>query len=167
MLEDDALDLGSVSSLELPEDVDDTLDVGSPMRQDDEFNLGPPSAGGAVEDEGSSQVIELGGDDAFAAVPTGDVDPFAATDVFTPIEAGEGLEAVPVQEPALVTVAAPEEHFSAFNIAWLSIMALVLALSGILMIDLVRNMWVWNDGTSQSVASSITEGLISAVGLNR
>lgn len=167
LLEDDALDLGSVSSLELPEDVDETIDVGAGVRQDDEFNLGPPSAGGAADDEGSSQVIELGGDDAFATAATGQADPFAETDVFTPIETGEGLEAMPIEEPVGVAVGGPPEApFSAFNIAWLSIMVLVLALSGILMTDVVRNMWAWNEGTSQSVASSITEGLISAVNLN-
>ncbi len=164
LLEDDALDLGSVSSLELPEDIDETIDVGSGVRPDDEFNLGPPSAGGAPDDEGSSQVIELGGDDAFGTA-VADADPFAANDVFTPIDAGEGLAEISEEPVAVGAPGAPEPQFSAFNVAWLSVMALMLVISGVLMVDVVRNMWAWNDATSQSVASSISEGLISAVGL--
>jgi hypothetical protein len=57
--------------------------------------------------------------------------------------------------------------FSAVNIAWLSCGVLVLALSGILMIDVVRNMWSWNEATASSLASGIMEGIVSAVGMNR
>ncbi len=178
LLDDDALDLGSVSSLELPEDEEEDAlgsvdDADGGVQQEEDFNLGPTEVAAEPEDdEGSSQVIKLE-QDAFGTDDLTDADPLAEGVGFEEVTDDE--EAVLVAddveglETAGVAVGRPAEDisFSAVNIAWLSCVTLVLALSGILMIDVVRNMWSWNEATANSLASGIMEGIVSAVGMNR
>jgi excisionase family DNA binding protein len=176
LLEDDALDLGSVSSLELPEDeAEDVLlasDEGAAgVQPEEDFNLGPTEVAAEPDDEGSSQVIKLEAD-AFGTEGLEGVEPLGEGVGFE-AEGGEDvLIAEEVEELETVGVAAgaaegEDISFSAVNIAWLSCGVLVLALSGILMIDVVRNMWSWNEATASSLASGIMEGIVSAVGMNR
>jgi hypothetical protein len=179
LLDDDALDLGSVSSLELPEDEEEDAlasvdETEGGVQQEEDFNLGPTEVAAEPEDdEGSSQVIKLE-QDAFGTDDLSDADPLGEGVGFEEVTDDE--EAVLVAdddveglETAGVAVGGPTEDvsFSAVNIAWLTCVTLVLALSGILMIDVVRNMWSWNEATANSLASGIMEGIVSAVGMNR
>ena len=179
LLEDDALDLGSVSSLELPEDeaedaLNDDLDTAGTVRQEEDFNLGPTEVAAEPDDEGSSQVIKLEAD-AFGADDLGSADPLAEGIGFEAVNEGDEAVLIPdedIEDLEAVGVSAgareaEDVSFSAMNIAWLTCGTLVLALSGILMIDVVRNMWSWNDATTNSLASGIMEGIVSAVGMNR
>jgi excisionase family DNA binding protein len=176
LLEDEALDLGSVSSLELPEDqAEDALgeegdEAAAGVKPEEDFNLGPTEVAVEPDDEGSSQVIKLEAD-AFGTEGMEGVEPlgegvgFEAEGGEEVLIAEEDVEELEVVGPAAGQV--EDISFSAVNIAWLSCGVLVLALSGILMIDVVRNMWSWNEATANSLASGIMEGIVSAVGMNR
>jgi excisionase family DNA binding protein len=152
-------------SLELGED--DLLGVspdagsGAPLKSEDDFQLTPMEEGADADDsESGSQVIALDtageGDEAATMLASaGSVAAMLDEDLST--EAGLGLGPEPMLgaglqpqgalaletplEPA--AVALPEAPYSVWNVVSLVLCSLVLILIGMMMYDLLRNMWGW------------------------
>jgi hypothetical protein len=164
-LEEEPLDLAgsSVSSLELPEDDDlidlEDLDSGeAAVQADEDFQLAPSMDQLDDDDDSGSQVIALEDSEAFEA---GDAD--LATDVVLGAEEGDEIEAaleVPdassVTQPALpqsaVVAGAPDIPYSIWNVLSLLAIVLILSVTGMLMADLVRNMWTWDSPYTASTS---------------
>ncbi|MBM4000310.1 MAG: helix-turn-helix domain-containing protein [Planctomycetes bacterium] len=161
-LDDDALDLGAVSSLELPEDDDGVMDLANAgtdpvVQKDEEFMLSPAGEGTDDEETSGSQIIEL---DPSFELP------------------GGGEEAVGFDAEAIGVSAAPadagvryapvvEIPYSIYDVVFLFASVTVLTLCGILMFDVVRNMWSWDDASDRSVASMVMDGIVNALKLNK
>jgi hypothetical protein len=76
---------------------------------------------------------------------------------------GGGIGATPVALPTRLGLAAqPEAPYSIWNILGLLSILLMFTLTGVFMTDIVRNMWLWEDGLD--VSSSIATGITSALG---
>ena len=166
------LDLGGAGeeSLELGED--DMLAAGeaadaarrTQLKTDDDFLLTPlEEATDAEESESGSQVIALDteGDEAatmiggaagasMAAMLDEDLSAQPALDMGmgAPLAGGPVLgaqpgglaEGVPLMQPA---AALPEAPYTGWQIAGLAVCAVLLMLCGMMMYDLLRNMWSW------------------------
>jgi hypothetical protein len=160
-LEEEPLDLAgsSVSSLELPEDDDlidlEDLDEGAGgIQADEDFQLAPSGEQLDDEEDSGSQVIALEDSEAFAEVA--DDAAGIGEPVLGAVEEGDELEtALEVPEGGSVTqpvlpegamlAVAPEVPYSIWNVISLLGIVLVLTLTGMLMTDLVRNMWTWDE----------------------
>jgi hypothetical protein len=170
-LEEEPLELGGsgVDSLELPEDeevISLDADAADPdqatqLKADNEFLLAP---GDKAEDESDSgsQVIALEDSEAFdqeAATmlgPQPGAAPVLTADAFQPIGAelgapgmGPGV-AMGAGQPVYVQVPAQEMPYSVWNVLSLGTVALLLALGGMLMTDVMLNMWSFSGTTSAS-----------------
>ena len=172
-LEEEPLELGGsgVDSLELPEDEEVISldaeaadpDQATQLKADNEFLLSP---GDKAEDESDSgsQVIALEDSEAFdqdAATMLGaqQAAPVLTADAFQPIGAdfGGGMAAAPgmamgAGQPVYVQVPAQEVPYSWANVASLGVVAMLLALAGMLMTDVMLNMWSFSGTTSASTA---------------
>jgi hypothetical protein len=188
-LDEEPLDLGGsgVDKLELPED-DDVIsleeevadpDLATQLKADEAFSLSPASADGGPDDESDSgsQVIALEDSAAFdqnaatmlnqgaggALMPEG---AFGEAMPGFDMNAGAMPAAVPGMQPQQYVVTAPvETPYSVWNVLGLMATATVLALSGMLMWDLVLNLWSYDSGTTAS--TSLMDAIIGAVGLNK
>ena len=160
-LEEEPLEIGSsASGLELPED-DEVISLGAEagpddatqLKQEDEFLLSADETDDDVGDESSgSQVIDL--EDSAAFEDSGD------GAGLTP--AGGGLEAelqsqaggvdpsMGLGQPAPTYGGSPETPYSAWNVAALMFILLLLSVSGIVMIDLIRSLDTWEGETTIS-----------------
>ena len=89
-------------------------------------------------------------------------------------EEAEGLDVQlePIDEAAAVARAAavdgghvtrPEAPYTAWNLMALIFVVLLLAVTGMLMADVVRNMWSWNSETG--VSSGLANTIIEALGM--
>ncbi|MDA1052453.1 MAG: helix-turn-helix domain-containing protein [Planctomycetota bacterium] len=182
-LEEEPLDLGgsSISSLELPEDdemVDfDDIEAESPsaVKKDEEFLLSPSDEMFMDESDSGSQVIALEDSAAFdqdAATLVSDQALLAETDGLDQqlgALGGGGAPAMPTATPAAAAAQAyaaepPETPYSIWNILGLLAIIMFLSLSGIVMTDMLKNMWAWEEG-GHDVATSISNGLTGAMGL--
>lgn len=178
-LEEEPLDLAgsSVSSLELPEDEDiidlDDLEPGPETarrpRRDEDFQLAPSAlAGDDDEEDSGSQVIALEDSEAFDAGATALVDEDEAV-IGQPDELEGALdqqEATPVMQPmpgAAMYGPAPEMPYSIWNVLSLLLVLMILALTGMLMADLMRNIWSWNENYSAS--SFVMDTMVGIFGL--
>lgn len=158
-LEEEPLDLAgsSVSSLELPED-EDLLDLedleaepeaAAPVQADEDFQLAPSAALQEDEEDSGSQVIALEDSSAFAAPAETALEGEEAV-VGAPAEADElagaleEKEAAPVTLPTVQLAAAQDIPYSIWNVLSLLTIIVILAITGMLMTDLVRNMWTWD-----------------------
>lgn len=167
-LEDEPLDMvGShVSSLELPEDevnvqiAEERVPAGS-MKKDEEFLLSPSQDMFGDEADSGSQVIALEESGAFedaGGFPTGDA-------LLTDPGAGAGLDglggAMPMPRPmgGYMMSAPAEAPYSIWNVMGLLIILLLLSVSGVMLSDVVQNMWGWPEGRNASTA--ISDGLTS------
>ena len=137
---------------------------------DDDFLLTPSSKSGGDESESGSQVIALDSIEGF--------DDDAATQVGSPAAmrmleedisgadtmvggpmaaaAAPGLAGAPGMMMAPVL---PEAPFSIWNVLAMFVCVAVLCLVGMMMTDLVRNMWNWEHGT-YTVNSGLMDALI-------
>ncbi len=184
-LEDDALELGGSvigdESLVLGED-DDMITLGdevadpsaaTQLKSDDDFLLTPLDEGGMDdESESGSQVIALD--------ETGEFDQSAATllgegqgvgmldeDQVEPLEgampAGGGAAAVAAAPQGAAGIimqqAVPEAPYSIWNVLSLFVCILLLCFTGMMMYDVVRQIWSW-EGT-HAVNSGLMEGFIN------
>ncbi|WP_417744527.1 helix-turn-helix domain-containing protein [Rosistilla oblonga] len=159
------------------------------FKADEEFQLSPSGIGLEADDDSASQVIEVEESDAFgAAMDLGDagfVDPstgdgrgwaerneLLADDAQGIDEAGlvaDGAEEdlivanAPVQQAAAV---APgyEVPFSVWNVSALAGILVMMSVGGMMTTDLVRNLWTYSETTSP--ISSLTETILSALGMN-
>jgi len=160
------------------------------FQADEEFQLSP-SGVQLDKDQSESQVIAVEESEAFEAEEAdfGDGDPFGADDPFADAGVAEpaldaeasgvdGFDAEPVQDdgfgapadelelggaatPAAAAVGY-EVPFTVLQVVSLLMIIVVLSVGGMLMTDLVRNMWAYSE-TSAPV-SSLTDMLISAMG---
>ena len=186
-LEEDGVDFGgsAISSLELPEDEEfvslDDAEEFAPMgvQKDAEFMLSPSDEMMGDESDSGSQVIALedseafdqdaatmlqaaGGDQALLAETAGldaQLDAFSAGTPATPVVAAGGAPAyAPVGEMN-------EAPYSIWNLMGLMSIMLFLMISGVLMMDIVRNMWAWEE--ARDVSTSISDGVVTAFGMNK
>ncbi|MCA9223184.1 MAG: helix-turn-helix domain-containing protein [Pirellulaceae bacterium] len=183
--DDEPLDLGgsSISSLELPEDDDiialDSEEVGpdetTQLKQDEEFLLSPSDEMTGDESDSGSQVIALEDSEAFdsdAATMIGGAGGaaagMAAAPMFQAADPGQGGYAQQgggqvQQQIVTVPIETPEAPYSIWNVLGLLATVMVLCICGMLMMDVVRNIWSWN-GTA-SASTGLMDALLSALKL--
>lgn len=172
-------DLSASSALELPEEdemisLDDELMAAADdatLQQDEEFLLSP--SGEMLGDESSdsgSQVIALEESDAFAdeAVIAEDseealLEPAESGELEDQIESFEGATAVEIGAVPIGATELPEAPYSVWNIVSLLLIISLLCVTGMLMTDVVRNMWSWNG--SSNMTSGIADALVSILGM--
>lgn len=175
-LEDEPLDLAAsgISGLDLASEGSDAASgVGSGLgsavnfQQDEEFQL---SASGSIEadEDSGSQVIELEDSsefgDAAVALPAADgFDAFGSAEG-DGIDMGGALGAT-AAAGAAVSMGAPEIPYSLVQVMCLLGILLLMCMSGIMVTDVVRNMWAWSD--TSALTSGFTEAVLSAVGQNK
>lgn len=168
-LEDEPLDLAAsgISGLDLAADGSDAGLSGSgsgvDFQQDEEFQLSPSGALDTDDDSGS-QVIELEDSsefgDAEVALPAAD-----GFDAFADVDAGGDVgfgEVAPVGAP--VAMGTPEVPYSLPEVLMLLVILLLMCMSGILVTDVVRNMWAWA-GNESALTSGFTEMLVGPFGV--
>jgi hypothetical protein len=188
-LESEPLDLAgsSISALDLGAELSEGGSSGSggssgegsgslvDFQADEEFQLSPSGVGLDADIESDSQVIEVEDSEAIAEpVEFGDIavaddplggdvfgQPEAAGDVFAVEEEGD---AVAIDETVGSTVApaaaaAYEVPFTLLQCITLMMILCVMSLGGMLVTDLVRNMWAYSEPTAP--VSSLTDALIA------
>ncbi|HMC10588.1 MAG TPA: helix-turn-helix domain-containing protein [Pirellulaceae bacterium] len=174
-LEEQPLELGGgsgIESLELPEDDEvvalDTEAVeehGSAVKADNEFLL---SAGDTLDEDESdsgSQVIALEDSESFdqdAATMLKSEEGALAADAFQPMGGDSGLEtAAPGMgtQPVYVQAPSTEAPYSVWNVLALGTVAGLLALSGMMMVDVMLNMWAFSEPSG--VSTGIMDAFIS------
>lgn len=176
-----SLEAESSAALELPEDEDmislddelGSLSDDAAIQQDEEFLLSPSDEmlGDESSDSGS-QVIALDDSGAFESDP--DVAVLDSGEQMLVEEEG-GLESAlePIDDdvvslagsvPAASGAVAPEVPYTAWNILSLVLVMMLLAGAGVLMADIVRNMWTWNG--EGGVSSGFANTVIGWFGMN-
>jgi hypothetical protein len=120
----------------------------------EDFQLTPLSEVPADEDEeDSSQIIALE-----------EVSEEPAEELFTPSGFGEpvgGLSTVAMSgSPGIATL---ETQFSGWQVLFLSLCFILIMLCGMMMIDLMRNMWSWDQPFSLN--SGLIDGILGLLGL--
>ncbi len=137
------------------------------FQQGEEFQLTPSSGGIEVDDDSGSQVIELEDSTEFGSIPAG-----GGMGGFDPIDeqggfGGDGFG----DEAALAggTLAAgaamrgvPETPYGTLDVVLLLGILLLMGMGGILVTDLMRNMWNWEG--QNDYTSSLTSMLVNAIG---
>ncbi|TWU38779.1 Helix-turn-helix domain protein [Novipirellula aureliae] len=190
-LESEPLDLASssISSLDLGKDDGNGSGSGVDFQADEDFQLSPSGIGLEAEPESGSQVIEVEDsqpidvevaafDDPAVGLP-GDEFGAEAVDGFTDaggFDDGDGFgqeaEEVGIESTssrAAVGAAATgtigyEVPFSLLQCVALVMIIAIMSLGGMLMTDLLRNMWTYTEPSAP--VSSLTDSLISLMGLN-
>lgn len=147
----EALELGEADLVDLDEAL---LEEDEALQADDDFLLSP-SESDMGEDDSGSQVIALDTEelDQDAATILGDeqaeFETFEATD--------EDAELAPIA--AAIGAEAP---FSIWNVLALGSIVTLLGLTGVMMLDIVRNMWSWQG--DYAINSTIMDFLLSMFG---
>jgi hypothetical protein len=175
-LEDEPLELGgsAVESLELGEDDMVPLeeeaadpDAATQLKADDDFLLTPVEDVGGEESDSGSQVIALDTEE-FDESAEGLLAAEVAAEPLLEEEAAlaAGAEMMPAGGVALAGAApliqpkqAVEAPYSVWNVLSLMGIILILAITGMMMVDLLRNMWSWDE--SFSASSAIMDQIIS------
>ncbi|MEM7314498.1 MAG: hypothetical protein AAF497_15230 [Planctomycetota bacterium] len=173
----DEISMGSdVDALELGE-ADDVIDLGdeavelegATMMGDDDFLLEPVEGADSLDEDSGSQVIALDTDEISEDEATLLTDGFEVEEDdgggLSADLAGGGVEAVAPLGAAAgagAIAAAAEAPYTIWNVIGLGTCALILALGGMMITDLVRNMWSW-DGT-YSLNSTLMDAVIGMFG---
>lgn len=133
------------------------------FQQGEEFQLTPSSGGIEVDDDSGSQVIELEDSAEFGSAQAG-------IGEFDPVQ--EGFDAGGFGDEAAMAGGAagaatamrgiPESPYTTLEVAGLLCILLMMGLCGLLVTDLMRNMWAW-EGQS-NYTSGLTNMLVSAIG---
>jgi hypothetical protein len=154
----EALELGEADFIDLGDEEVDDLDA-TELKADDDFLLTPVEGRASDEPDSGSQVIALDEADEVdetADTALGDADMLKADD-------GVGLVDEPVTGAATAapaTIAAPvEAEYSLWNVVGLGCCLFLLALVGIMMTDLLRNMWSWNQ--EYSLNSTLMDAIVN------
>jgi hypothetical protein len=168
-LEEEPLDLGGsgVESLELPED-DEVIslesenadpDQATQLKADNEFLLSPGEAMTEDESDSGSQVIALEDSESFdqeaATMLKSEPGGALAADAFQPV----GMEGGPMGagQPVYVQVPTVELGYSIWNVLSLGLVVCLLTVSGMMMMDMMFNMW------SFSGTTSVTTGFMDSI----
>jgi hypothetical protein len=172
---------GSVDSLELPEDsdmmsieegLDSSPEDSAQLQQDEEFILSPSDEmlGDESSDSGS-QVIALDDSEAFEdSAELEEVSDAEAVSLVEETDLDEGglesFDAAELTPSAMVTdeTTLPEAPFSVWNVLSLLLVVLMLSVIGMLMTDVIRNMWTWNEGFAG--AGGIANSIVSMLGMD-
>ena len=80
------------------------------------------------------------------------------------LDGASGFEAAPAA--AAIPMGAPEVPYSTLQVLALLGILLLMCLSGLLVTDVVRNMWAWS-GSDTTLTSGFTEMVLSAFGMNK
>lgn len=188
-LESEPLDLAgsSISSLDLGAELADggsDRDIGG-GQIDEEFQLSPSGIGLEADIDSASQVIEIEesgemvADDAFGGSEVAfeeDGDVFGEPVVDggfddAPMQAGviddgigiESTSVAPSRGGGMAPTASYEVPFTLLQTVSLMLILVVFSIGGILMTDLVRNMWTFTEPSAP--VSSLTNWLIDSVGM--
>lgn len=188
-LESEPLDLAgsSISALDLGAELSDGSGSGGSggsgggsdgslvdFQADEEFQLSPSGVGIDADIESGSQVIEVEDSEAIAEpVEFAEEGEPLGGDVFAAEGEGEALaldedgEAVAIDEssaPSAVgrTFAGYEVPFTIMQCVTLMLILCVMSLGGMLLTDLVRNMWAYAEPAAP--VSSLTDSLIAVMG---
>jgi len=147
LLEGEDIDLSdsAATQLELP-GAGDGLEV--LIEDDKSFNLGTPDGADEMSDSGS-QVIALSDSVALEDAPLEQIELTDALDgsIDQLVEAGPATSPVPAGMAPPVPV---ELGYSAWIVLCLMMITLVLVVTGMMMADVVKTMWSWNEGTELS-----------------
>ena len=138
-----ALELGEADLVDLGDSLMD-----DDFQADDDFNLSPSESDLGEEDSGS-QVI---------ALDTEELDEDAAT--LLGADGGEQFEAYEAEADEMAPLSAAvgaEAPYSLFVVLALGTIMTMLGLTGVMLVDLVNNMWSW-DGTNPA-----SKGLMDAI----
>ncbi|MCC6511239.1 MAG: helix-turn-helix domain-containing protein [Pirellulaceae bacterium] len=177
-LEDEPLDLAGsgISGLDLAAEGSDAsasglagasgAGSGVEFPQGEEFQLSP-SGSMDTDDDSGSQVIELEDSsefgDAAVALPADDggfgAEGFGADDGF----GGAALGAAAGASGGAVVMSTPDVPFQTGMVLVLLGILMIMGMSGILVSDLVRNMWQYADGSSD-LSSGFTKAIVSIMG---
>lgn len=179
-LEEEPLELvgSGVESLELPED-DEVIsleeepadpDQATQLKGDNEFLLSPGDTLQEDESDSGSQVIALEDSESFdqdAATMLKPADAPLEADAFQPVPGDAGLVAagpgaMPAQ-PVYVQVPVVEAPYSIWNVLSLIVITFMLGLTGMLMVDVMLNMWSFNEPST--ISTSVMDAFINAFGL--
>ena len=169
----EALELGEADFIELDDEDDLDLEGGTDLKADDDFLLTSDDGGVSEESESGSQVIALDeadefdevGDTMLADADMLDADSLDADDLGTgeaELEFDEAATAgaVVAGGAAAATIAAPiEEEYSIWNVVGLGTCLFFLTLAGVMMFDILRNMWSWNQ--EYALNSSLMDAIIN------
>jgi excisionase family DNA binding protein len=159
--------LGEDDMIELDEDADP--EAATQLKADDDFLLTPVDDDSDDDSQSGSQVIALDTEqfddtantmlaagpavleeDDFAAMPAGGM--------MGPGMAGAGMMGQPMMQPVAQL---PEAKYSVWNVLSLMVVMLLMVLAGLMMVDLVRNMWQWDE--SLAVNRSLMEYVLSLI----
>jgi hypothetical protein len=175
-LEEEPLDLGGsgVEQLELPED-DEVVavqsegadqDAATQVKADNEFLLSAGEMSTDDESDSGSQVIALEDSESFDqdAATVLKTDAALAADAFQPVgEGAVGLATgVAGGQPVYVQVPMAESPYSVWNVLSLGVVAGLLALCGMMMVDVMLNMWSFSG--SSSVSTGIMDSFLAILG---
>ncbi|MDZ4659880.1 MAG: helix-turn-helix domain-containing protein [Bythopirellula sp.] len=143
---------------------------GAALQTDDDFQLTPLSEGGLDDGDSSSQVIaldaDLGGFDGGAGLledgfPAEADEGVVLSEDFGEAPAGDlgmgayaGTMAVPV---------GAEAQYGLGSVLLLSACVMLLGFCGLMMLDMVRNVWSWNE--NYTINSSLLDALLGMFGL--
>jgi excisionase family DNA binding protein len=162
LLDDDAVNLSDseATQLELPAAGDG---IDALLEEDKSFNLGTPDGADDMSDSGS-QVIALSdtsalGDAPIDAVVSLNEEGDSSIDLLDEIQPDDSPQPVGMLAPA-----APELPYSPWIVMCLMIITLVLVLTGMMMADVVKTMWSWNEDTNLS-GSGIMEMIIDQLNM--
>jgi hypothetical protein len=142
----------------------------SGLQTDDDFQLTPLSEGGLDDGDSSSQVIaldaDLGGFEGGAALledgfPSEPDDGVVLTEEFggAPADMGMATYAGAVAVPAGEGI-----RFDGITMVLLSVCTLFLILGGLMVLDMIRNVWSWNGNLA--INSSMLDAILGALGMN-
>ena len=162
LLDGDAVNLSDseATQLELPAAGDG---IDALLEEDKSFNLGTPDGADDMSDSGS-QVIALSessalGDAPIDAVVSLDEEGISSIDLLEEVQPDGSPQPVGMLAPA-----APELPYSPWIVMCLMIITLVLVLTGMMMADVVKTMWSWNEDTNLS-GSGIMEMIIDQLNM--
>jgi hypothetical protein len=179
-LEDEPLELGgsAVETLELGEDDMVPLeeeaadpDAATQLKADDDFLLTPVEDIGGEESDSGSQVIALDTeefDESAEGLLAADVAAEPLLEEEAALAAGAdglaagGAAALAGAAPLIQPKQAVEAPYSVWNVLSLMFIVVLLGFTGILMVDLLRNMWSW-EGT-YSANSALMDSIIEMLG---
>ncbi|MFP6648021.1 MAG: helix-turn-helix domain-containing protein [Pirellulaceae bacterium] len=150
MLDGEPIDLSDSDSieLELPGAIGGLGGLNEIIEDDKSFNLGTPDGSEEMSDSGS-QVIAISDS---VALDDGGMEPVVSLDELggsldqlDEVSPGENLVPAGIAPPVPV-----ELGYSAWIVMCLMMITLVLVLTGMMMTDVVKTMWSWNEGTELS-----------------
>ena len=160
--EDELVSLGGEPGAEEP----------SGIKADNEFLL---SAGDSLDEDESdsgSQVIALEDSESFdqdaATMLKADEGAALGEDAFQPLDAESALEGAgpgmaAAAQPTYVTTVAAERPYSVANVISLGLVAGMLALSGMMMVDVMLNMWSFD--APNGISTGLMDAFVSMIGM--